>query len=443
MRIPLLAAAIMLPMATAVLACGEKKACSYEENFSTDVLGDGSWTLVLDGEVPEGAAAFWRQEEGMDGGGCVFISSPERAQVSVCHDVEGLDPERIYRVSAFLKTSGVSEGRGAVLTVETENTDQEWNASEFCYGDSDWKKVYVDFVPAATGKAQIRCRLGDHGGTYNGGTAHGKVWWDCISLREILPEELCIREGKHIRLALDTDKVCVSDSTLDSWLANLDSVYESYSRLVGGTPFNGSRITILTTPGVEAGYWALAGNPILWNNHVGIDKSLLSTRDNGDWNFGVMHEIGHTFSGYCRPDGSRTNSTWNWNDEIFANFRMSYALEDCGGRMGQCGVFYTGAENMDYYKIAYDETIGAGVAKNNGDALHYTFMRIARKYGWKVYEEAFRLLYALEEDETAMLKTDYDKFCFFLSYVSKAAGEDVCKTCYSQKELELIEESLK
>ncbi len=42
MRIPLLAAAIMLPMATAVLACGEKKACSYEENFSTDVLGDGS-----------------------------------------------------------------------------------------------------------------------------------------------------------------------------------------------------------------------------------------------------------------------------------------------------------------------------------------------------------------------------------------------------------------
>ena len=57
MRIPLLAAAIMLPMATAVLACGEKKACSYEENFSTDVLGDGSWTLVLDGEVPEGAAA--------------------------------------------------------------------------------------------------------------------------------------------------------------------------------------------------------------------------------------------------------------------------------------------------------------------------------------------------------------------------------------------------
>lgn len=58
MRIPLLAAAIMLPMATAVLACGEKKACSYEENFSTDVLGDGRWTLVLDGEVPEGAAAF-------------------------------------------------------------------------------------------------------------------------------------------------------------------------------------------------------------------------------------------------------------------------------------------------------------------------------------------------------------------------------------------------
>ena len=111
--------------------------------------------------------------------------------------------------------------------------------------------------------------------------------------------------------------------------------------------------------------------------------------------------------------------------------------------MGQRGVIYTGAENMDYYKLAYDETLGAGLPKNNGDALHYTFLRIARKYGWQVYEKAFRMLYALDESETASLKTDFDKFGFFLSFLSKAAGEDVSKTCYSSEELELIERSLK
>lgn len=444
MRLASFAAAVLPLMTASAVACRSvDEPYSYNEDFSADVLNDNSWTLVVDGDAPIGATAFWTQEEGVEGGGCVFISSPERAQVSVCHSIEGLDPGKIYRASASLRTLGVADGRGAVLTVETEGSDQIWNASEFCYGDNDWKEVYVDFVPSADGKAQIRCRLGDHGGTYNDGTALGKVWWDNVSVREVRYDELHVREGKHIRLALDTDKVNVSDSVLDVWLANLDSVYESYGRLVGGVPFNGKRITILTTPGVEKGYWALAGNPILWNNNVGIGGSLLKTKDDGDWNFGLMHEIGHTFSGYSREDGSRTNSAWNWNDEIFANFRMSYALEDCGGRMEQRGIFYNREENMDYYKTAYDATLGAGLAENNGDALHYTFLRIARKYGWQVYERAFRMLYALSVDETASLKTDFDKFRFFLSYVSKAAGEDVLRTCYSELELELIEKSLR
>jgi hypothetical protein len=435
--------ALALTALVTITSCSGSGQYTYSEDFNSDVLYSGSWRLSVEGEPPVGATAFWRQGEGIDGSGCIFISSPERAEVSVCHDIEGLDPEKIYRVTASLKTLGVNEGRGAVITVETDDTEQEWNASEFCYGDNDWKEVYVDFVPSHEGKAQIRCRLGDHGGTYNGGTALGNVWWDNVSVREVRPEELCIRSGKHIRLALDAEKVNVCDSTLDRWLADLDSVYESYSRLVGGTPFRGERITVLNSPGIEAGYWALAGNPILWNSHVKIEKSLQNTQDNDDWNFGIMHEIGHTFSGYAREDGTRTNSAWNWNDEIFANFRMSYALEDLCGRMSQRDVIYTGTENMDYYKLAYDETLGAGIAKNNGDALHYTFLRIARKYGWKIYEQAFRMLYALDESETAELKTTFDKFSFFLSSLSKIAGEDVSRTCYTPEEMKLIEESLR
>jgi hypothetical protein len=122
---------------------------------------------------------------------------------------------------------------------------------------------------------------------------------------------------------------------------------------------------------------------------------------------------------------------------------MSYAVEMCNGGVSQRNVIYRGEDVRTYYKIFYDETIGQNIAKNNGDALHYTFLRIKDKYGWDVYKKAFRALYALEENELPKMKGAYERFIYFLSHVSKAAGEDVTKTCYTPEELKLIEESLK
>ena len=154
---------------------------------------------------------------------------------------------------------------------------------------------------------------------------------------------------------------------------------------------------------------------------------------------GIIHEIGHVFS----QGNISGTGRWNWNDEIFANFRMSYALEACDGTMSQRDICYRGADVINYYKIFYDETIGAGIPKNNGDALHYTFLRIKERYGWDVYKKAFRELYALGDSGQEGLETPYDKFLFFLSYVSKAAGEDVVAATYTPGELALIEESLR
>ena len=93
-------------------------------------------------------------------------------------------------------------------------------------------------------------------------------------------------------------------------------------------------------------------------------------------------------------------------------------------------------------EIFYDETIGAGIAKNNGDALHYTFLRIKERYGWDVYKKAFRALYDLDGAAMEHLRTPYDKLLFFLSHVSEAAGEDVVAATYTSEELELIRRSL-
>lgn len=42
-----------------------------------------------------------------------------------------------------------------------------------------------------------------------------------------------------------------------------------------------------------------------------------------------MHEIGHNFAPYI----SGATYAWNWNEEIFANFRMFYALEKLNAKV--------------------------------------------------------------------------------------------------------------
>lgn len=413
--------------------CREKDVI-FSDNFDRAGAFDRNWIA----DTVSGGSIEYCADGGFDGSGCVQITSTTKTASAIKHKLTGLDPARLYRVRAFLKCKEVNDGRGAVLYLEPEGLDQSWNASEFTYGTTDWQEVYMDFVPDARGEATICCGLGFPWGTYNGGIASGSVWWDNIQVEPTPEEAIYKREGEHVILLLDRDKVTVSDQAIDTWLGHLDRVYEAYHELVGGVPYKGHKLMVLTTPGIEPGYWALAGNPILWNNHVAVSTLLERTVEFDDWGFGILHEIGHVFSsGTVYGHGN-----WNWNDEIFANFRMSYALEKCDGTVSQRDVCYRGDEIINYYKIFYDETIGAGIAKNNGDALHYTFLRIKERYGWEVYEKAFHTLYALKDSELPELRNDYDKFLYFLSHVSAAAGEDVVQKTYTPKELALIEESL-
>ena len=399
---------------------------------------------------PERSVALWDSDEsddglfeiaflpdsGVDGGGCVMITNTEKASSVISHKLTGLNPDKLYRITANLRCDSVRDGRGAVLFLEPDDDmSQPWNASEFVYGTCDWREVYMDFLPDSRGEAVICCGLGFPWGTYNGGKAAGTVWYDNVKVTETPPDKIYSMESEHIMLYLDPEKVTITDAQMQYWLSVLDRTYLAYEDLVGGVPYEGRKIAILNTPGIEPGYWALAGNPILWNSNVAVSKLLERTVEYDDWGFGILHEIGHVFN--------IGNTRWDWNDEIFANYRMSYALEAEAGTMSQRDVCYKGADGINYYKISYDETIGAGIPKNNGDALHYTFMRIKEKYGWDVYKQAFRELSSLSKEDTENLKGSWNKFLFFLSYVSKAAGENVLETTYTAEELKLIEESLK
>ena len=378
-----------------------------------------------------GKVTFLRQ--GVDGSRCLFVENKKKATKGATYMMEGLVPGDIYRFSAMVKTENVKEGRGAVLSIVPSTVeDQIWNASSFLYDTNDWTEVYVDVEAPESGIVGLYCSLGGLEGTYNGGLATGKAWFDNIKVENVT-KQLYIQEGKYIRFVLPHEMVTISKEKMAELLSHWDDVYEAYKDLVGNIPYNGRKITIMTTPGIEKGYWALAGNPILWNSNVRNQAQLERFAEQGDWCFGLMHEIAHVFNVDC--------TDWDWNDEIFANFRMSYALEKLQGAMTQNKTLYVG-ENSSYYKLAYDKSIGAGKAENNGDAIQYTLMRIKSEYGWIIYKKAFRELRMMKSDDFANMTTPWQKLKFFWSVLSKHAGEDVEKTCYTLEELRLLEKAL-
>ena len=205
------------------------------------------------GEVP--GTVEYLPEGGADGSGCVKIASAEKTALAIKHKLTGLHPGKLYRLSALMKCDSVQDGRGAVLYLDPEGLEQSWNASEFAYGTNDWTEVYLDFVPDRQGEAVVCCGLGFPWGTYNGGKASGTVWYDNVKVTPAPEEALYTREGEHIVLKLDRDKVTVSDADIDAWLSKLDRTYEAYRDLVGDVPFDGRKIMILNTPGIEPGYW--------------------------------------------------------------------------------------------------------------------------------------------------------------------------------------------
>lgn len=448
---------IFRPLALAALVAAS--ACAFANNDAKEIFSDNfnsksaslkNWTID---KCPKGASIKF-VNEGPDKSRCIKITSNERAALKITKHITGLNPNTFYRVSAKVKTQDVKgdsvhgrymEGRGAVLYLDVfdKNSDQPWNASKFLYGTNDWQEVYMDFVSDEKGETYVSCGLGFPGGTYNGGKSKGTVWYDDVKITETPKSALYIRESKHTILAIDPKHVTVDDKTVDEWLKCLDKAYDAYEELLGCVPYGGRKISILTTPGMEAGYWALAGNPILWNDNVNVKSVLEKFKSNKDWGFGILHEIGHVFSaGTAIGDGY---GSWNWNDEIFANFRMSYALDKYEAVMSQ-NTFYMG-DNIGYYKRAYKNCIAKGNL-DSGDAIHYTLMRIAEIYGWDVYKKAFRELYATPDSELGRFKNNYEKFLCFMKYVSKAASEiagysvDVTRTCYTPKELEMIKAAL-
>ena len=399
----------------------------------------GEWRYI-GGWNPSAAKVAQEQDRGVDGSRCLSIIALEQdTDVMFAQKVTGLKPGGYYRASAKVKTDMVTGGKGANICQE-----YLWSpASDGVVGSvNKWKTITVDVDDVAqSGEITLCLRLGN-----TAASSKGLVYFDDVKLME--NDELYIRESKHLRLVIDKAYKCITDEVIDQWLANLDKVYECYEELFSGmVPFEG-KITTIRAASIDA--WAYAGNPIKWNrNYI---ETTLAQVNRGDWCFGLMHEIGHNFAPYI----NNATYTFDWNEELFANFRMFYALEKLNatvittasipqpdGTYKSQEKTYVGARLLDLYQSetdnCYERTIAAGRSVEMGNALCYKLIKIKEKYGWDLYKKAFADLYKIprnEEEEKAM--NNWQKFEYFMSFLTKHAGENVMNTCFTPVELNTI-----
>lgn len=414
----------------------------FEGDISLEIAKEavaGEWRY-LGGWNPDAAQVTHADGKGVDGSRCLsIIALNQDTDVMCAQKIIGLVPGGYYKASAKVKTDMIIGGKGANICL-----DYLWAPSSagLTGSNSKWKSISldVDDVPES-GEITLCLRLGS-----TAASSSGLVYFDDVKMYE--NEDLYIRSSKHLKLVIDKKDLIVSDDVIDGWLANLDKVYECYRELFSGmVPFDGK---ITTIRAATIGAWAYAGNPIQWNRDY-IEQTLSMVR-RGDWCFGLMHEIGHNFAPYINDAAY----TFDWNEELFANFRMYYALEKLNatvittasvpqpdGTYKSQEKTYVGTELKTLYKSetsnCYDRTIAVGNAVEMGNALCYKLIEIKERFGWDVYKKAFYELYQLprnEEEEKSM--NNWQKFEYFLSFLSKHAGQDV-HSCFTTSELNTIQ----
>lgn len=416
-----------------------------EDDISMDLSTmavSGVWSYI-GGWNAKAAIVEQKENSGVNDSRCLsIIALDEDTDVMFAQKVTGLKSGGYYKASAKVKTDMIDGGMGANLCL-----DYLWapTSGTLTGSHSKWQDLVleIDDVPE-NGEIILCLRLGN-----TAAASRGLAYFDDVVLKE--NQDLYIRTSKHFRLVVSQDLVPISDQLIDEWLANMDDVYECYKELFRGkVPFDGKIISIRSK---EIDAWAYAGNPIQWNKNY-IYESLQTIR-RGDWCFGIMHEIGHNFAPYI----SSATYAWNWNEEIFANFRMFYALEKLNAKVITTasvvqadGSFesqektYTGSELLQLYKSetdnCYDRTIGAGRAVEMGNALCYCLIRIKETYGWELYQDVFEELYSIPRDEEQEKNMNqWQKFEYFLSFLTKHAKVDT-NELFSKQELQVIKSYL-
>ncbi len=320
--------------------------------------------------------------------------------------------------------------------------------------DNEWASIYCDYGQSADGQRwrflvnedgsfRIVSELSDcqkamtadgdniFSVTYNKDNNSG---WEL----EPVPssDEYC-KEGKHVVLSFDTEKYLEKYAGTDEkakikikdWISNLDKAYENYAELMGAAPQNGEKIWIVpsnyTGPNGTYALYTYKNTRLIFVPFGSI-RTLLERAVQGDWSFGILHEMGHTFD---------VDSRWGFHDEFFANFKMAYVLKKNDGKFKIITNKDANGNERDLTKYsdiikeyrevsenAYTKTIGANPRRTHIDGLNYMFLQQLEDYGdWEWVKGAFRNIRNTPVS-VSNPTTQIEKYNYFLNEINNQSN---------------------
>ncbi|WP_265445434.1 carbohydrate-binding protein CenC [Acetivibrio straminisolvens] len=371
---------------------------------------------------------------GLNNGKCLKISSLEQDEDVGYAKTLQLAPNSYYKLSAYMKYENVTnqyidysgdtpeirrKSDGANICLY--NGEAIWNRTATATGtDTSWKEVSLLFKTPESGIVMIGLRLG-----FFFNETKGTVWFDNVKV-EPVPSDY-IYESEHFDACFDaSDTQYTTREGIINWLSDLDKVYVLMKEFSGNRiPFNGNKIGILASDGHPSGSASYAGNPIMWfksSNENPVANQLKRSYENGDLSFAILHEIGHNFN--------LGNTSWNWNDEMFANFRAYYAVDQLEkmhlNNMGPMPVVYNdpnirreGTQLKYYYLSRYIQTMSRGEFHHDG--LMYRLIEVQEEIGWEPFLKTIQYLSSNDFSD----KNDMEKFDLFYSKLSEYSQRPV------------------
>ncbi len=412
------------------------------------LVHNGGFEEVASGEVPVGwQFDAWRKGAVLRADSTVartgkmslLIACKSRNDARAVQEVQ-LEPHSVYRLSAWVKTEGVrvvedQSDPGARLGANIGLYGTLVH-SEDIEGTEDWTRISTVIFTLEQPRVSIACRLG-----FWWSTAVGKAWFDDVRLTRIPMCRISVNdprmrrrleqaaekmgyasiEGKHVIVRLRAKK-WLWLSKPGEWVRQLDRAYEAYAELVGAVPFGGKKAVIVEVEDYPHGL-AVAGRPILWHGRA-IDRPTFRRIEAGDWQFGMLHELGHIFD---------LDGRWVWHGEFFANFKMVYVLDACRAKVWHWGKWYDHARSEgpridDFYRnraaeMGQEKAIDPKDWPDGAtDPDTYHFCALKQIIGWEPFKKTFRAFLAMPPDRVP--STPVEKYREFVRLLSRFSGMD-------------------
>ena len=228
-----------------------------------------------------------------------------------------------------------------------------------------------------------------------------------------IPEVLVHSETANLSFEFESWQIS-KFTNYNNWKNNMQKVYAKMLELTGFTPNNGQKILIKSSRTLPDNVWGQAGTIIEINSKY--IPGLINQINNGDWSFGVIHELGHMF----------TSSKLKFSSEMLANFIGFYAVDQLTAKVYVGNAYYTGGSQLKgyYYSgsdVSYVNTVANGIYHHDGLLYTFLYLKDLSGIGWVSYKSAFAYISAMDSTPS----NNIGKLNLFLSVLKNYSSIDV------------------